>query len=205
MSIKLPNFNDSKCVIFTACGEVQPTKEKEIPFYKTRKDMVGYYKAGRKNAFIDIMLPSSKSNLHLHIDCVLASNIQKKSIPKATHEISEIQEKIQPYLNNDIEVHITAFYKLLISELPERGLIKSLIVKEKTGDIELKLTSGSFSITGAPIHEVGWKIHESEKIVSIKIEGFKSDVLDDLYLIRLFQWMDDNFNIFVLSKSPNHA
>ena len=203
MSIRLPSFTNSKCYLFTACSLIKPEKKRVIILQKIKNPVISYYKAGRKNAFINVYLPSNKSDRHIHVDCAVMSFIPKELRPKPSHELIEIKNLLSNYNKFKIEVTVSAIFRLPIVELPEKGLIRSLFVREKTGETEIKLNGGSFSISGAPISDIDWKIRSDEENVYIKIKGTKSEIFDDDYLIRLFKWIENNFFIFILSKTKN--
>ena len=61
-----------------------------------------------------------------------------------------------------------------------------------------------FLITGAPITEIIWPtIPDDNQIgVMIEAENFKTKV-DDNYLVRALNMLDNGFKVFVLGKLPN--
>ena len=90
-----------------------------------------------------------------------------------------------------------------MSELPERGVIRALFEEQQTGKMTVKLTGGTFSIAGAPVNEICWSIDENKKEASITVEAEKVVEIEESYLQKQLDWINNQFNIFVLMRTDN--
>ena len=189
MNIKFPSFKNTECVNLTVCGELKLDKSKKISLLKTTKTMISSYRANNKKAYIRVIAERENSNYYLQIDSALSEFFGKGNTPKTIHNINEVRSFLKKYLGYAIYVFIDATFKTAINNLPSKGLIRTLNAGTKEGNIGVKLTAGTFAISGAPIFKIVWNTYKENKIknISIRVIAEKSDIIDELYLIRLFK------------------
>jgi hypothetical protein len=201
MSLHLPLFQDQYCTAITACGRIRGDSISPKLLAK-RRVMIASYAVPSGVAYMQI-LPTEKSSAHLHIDCVLASCFREGNVPKVTHKMSTLQNLLKHAVGLEIDVVVIGTFVLSLSELPEQGLIRSLFVEQKMGDIAVRLTGGTFSISGAPIKQVRWSIQGKDGKAHVEVRAETSKRIEENYLPSLVDWVNDQFSLFLLGRTKN--
>jgi len=99
-----------------------------------------------------------------------------------------------------IEAGITAYFEVPLAELSETGLVRALLTEHKILDMSVKLTRASLSLMGTPVKNIDWGIHERNKrqVVVVRMQAERSVNVDDNYLSESWNWIDEQFLLFVL-------
>ncbi len=202
MNIKLPDFKDSRCEGFVACGELIRDKKRKIYFQKKDSTFFGRYKGEKENVYLRIIIPESKQDLHLHIDCYSTSYFGKDNTPKGKSQITKIRKILDYYSDYSIDLQVTAKFNILYKNLPE-GVIRFLTSKREIDSIESRMTGGALSFTGLPIREITFQLSTNGDRIYITITGNKTEKFDNDYLLRLSNWIEKQFNFYVLGKTKN--
>ena len=134
---------------------------------------------------------------HFHVDIARPSYFGTGNIPKPTHSWESVQKFWAKFLNQKIKLRGVGFYNLPYDALPEAGLIKSVAVESKSGEIGMRLTAGTISLSGAPIQRLKWSLKNAEKTVAVELETRKEQVLSELYLLDAQKIVDGSFKVFV--------
>ena len=198
MAIELPKFEKTYGVMLTACGELKgrSSKIKELHERKTR---VARYKSSNGTAFVRSRLVK-KGGTYLHVDCALGKIFSQKT--KVTHSKAEVLEIIEDVRGLEIELGIIGRFEVPISKLPETGLVRALSTEHSISDMSVKLTGASLSLMGTPVKKIDWGIHERKKseMVFVTIRGERPIKVDDKYLSESWNWIDEQFLLFVLGR-----
>jgi hypothetical protein len=203
MSIKLPDFRNSRCQMLTACGEITGAKEPRVADLLKKKALIAVYKAAGDKAFVRVLGGRTSAN-HLHIDVAKAGIFRGKD-PKATHKKSDLDRILKQVIGNTIDVGVEGEFLMPLGVLPADGVVRSLSVEKKSGNVALRMTAGTLSVEGAPVQSVEWEIRDGGKNVQISLLAErKSVVIDDNYLVDLLKWIESMLAVFVLGKE-NHA
>ncbi len=201
MAIELPKFEDKYGVMLTACGRLKGISRAPSGAAREEKARVARYQTGSGTAFVRSWFTGKKKR-QLHIDCALGSVFVSRQKPKATHKKSEVLDSIESVLGEQIDVRISAHFDVPFNDLPETGLIRAFSPEQKSGDMTARLTGCTFSLTGAPVTGVRWNIREEGKkrIVRVSMKAEKLETISEQYLTGLWDWMEQQFRLFVLRR-----
>jgi hypothetical protein len=200
MAIKLPTFEKSYGLIMTVCGKLKQASS-QTKKGRDQKPKVARFSTPAGNAFIRVWV-TGKPVSHLHVDCALQKFFPKDRIPKVTHKKVDVLKVIKRVIGLQIDVNIRACFGVPITELPEGGIVRALSVEQKTNDMSVKLTGGSLAVTGAPVSRVQWRIAKdnAKTVVEIQMEGETSSTISENYLQESWQWINNQFSLFVLGR-----
>ena len=203
MGIELPTFENSYCFLLTACGELGGKEIRTKRWPREEDPKVARYRTASGTALVRAWL-AGKPVRHLHVDCVLREFFPENKIPKATHKKAEVLKVIESVMGTEIDVSVVGCFKMPMTKLPKGGVIRSLSVEQKTGDVSIRLTGGSYALTGAPVKEIHWKeLQEGKRSVHVRIKGEKTSKVSEAYLREMWDWINDQFSLFVLGKTKN--
>lgn len=203
MGIELPTFENSRCLLLTACGKLRTNELRTKGSLRAEDPKVARYLTSAGTALVRAWL-AGKPVKYLHVDCALREFFPKNKVPKATHKKDEVLKIIESVLGTDIDVSIVGCFEVPIIELPESGIIRSLSLEQKTVDVSIKLTGGSFSLTGVPVKKIDWgELEDGKRAVHVQIEGERASRVSEAYLREMWDWINDQFSLFVLGKTKN--
>jgi hypothetical protein len=194
MPIVLPKFTNAYCQQLTACSHVLTEDKALLRVFNDEPVMVATVGQGKSKLFVRVALNEGE---HLHVDVAKPSYFGAKNVPKPTHRWEAVQKLWARFLNQKIKLRGVGFYRLPFSELPESGLIKSVAVESKSGDVGMKLTAGTVTLTGAPIQRLKWSLKNVAKTVVVELETRREQMLSELYLLDVQKVVDGTFKVFV--------
>jgi len=201
MAIELPKFENTYGVMLTACGQLKGQASKIKALCERKKPRVARYISAAGTAFVRSRLAIvNKGGIYLHVDCVQGKVFSTK--PKVTHKKTEVLEIIEAVRGLEIEAGIIARFEVPIAKLPETGLVRALSTERRISDMSVKLKGAAVSITGTPIKNIDWGIHEKKKkqIVHVRMRAERVVKVDDKYLSESWNWIDEQFLLFVLGR-----
>ena len=206
MAVKLPKFEGKYGLMVTACGQLKGTNVAPGSAGREKKPRVARYQTPSGIAFVRSWF-AGKTKRHLHMDCALGSVFRHRPKPKTTHRKAEVLQLIEGVLGKKIDVHITEHFDIPFGDLPKTGLIRSLSPKQKSGDMTVKLTGCSLSLTGVPVTSIRWNIRKEGKkrIVHVCIEAERSETISEQYLPGLCTWMEKQLLLFVLGRREDES
>ena len=200
MNLRLPTFKTTKIRALTACGKVESDSPEVNDILKTQKDMTTKYVIDGNDIYFSLLF-GGKSGKHLHMDCVFPTFIKKSKLPKINHQIDDVLNLISNFNGIKVKIGVVGLYISPVAEIPENCLIRSLSTEQKTGEISIKLSSGSCTISGAPVTKMSWSIDDKTNEVMINLQAEKEDIVDEEYLLRINDWIDKQYNLFILGKA----
>jgi hypothetical protein len=72
-------------------------------------------------------------------------------------------------------------------------------IESRSGDMGIKLTAGTISLSGAPVQRLKWSLIKSKaNKVEVELESRKERVLSELYLLETLETIDNAFGLFVM-------
>lgn len=199
MGAKLPEFKGSHCRALMLCGQLQNAGKELTDWVKKQKTLITSYEDARKVIFLRSMM-GGKSGKHVHIDLAHPDSFEEEDAPKANQSLEFFQKRFEKVEGLEIAVKFVASFVVKASELPERGMVRSMAIETKTGDLKIKMTSGTYSLSGAPISGVRWSQVEDSDEFRIRIDGQRSVTIGENYLVDHFAWGEQMLNTFILGK-----
>ena len=199
MPLELPRLEQTSCEILTACAHVLTGSDALLQKLAKEDPMTARYGAGSGASYLRV-LPGGKSGKHLHIDCALAEYFAGRKRPKTTHRKAEVLRFLDSALGSSVDVCVRTGFVLPLSELPERGFIRSLCSEEGAAGVSIKLIEGRASITGAPARSIWWSVDQKKGEVTVQMEADRSTEVKETYLKDCLDWGSGLLHLFVLGK-----
>ena len=200
MTFALPEIQKANCKSFTACAHVV-TKDKLLSkFFSSKRVFVASIKQGQSRRFVRLCVGESG---HLHLDIATPAYFREGRKPKPTHKWPQVQTLLGRFLGQEIQVRAEGVFSLPLQKLPESGFIRMLSVESKSPKVSMKLTGGTFSVTGAPIQRIGWSLDRDGKGIEVRLRSTVKATLNETYLEELFRSLDESLQVFVLSNERN--
>ena len=200
MALRIPRFEDTSCLILTVCGLVEDEKSPLPKLMKDRDECVAAIRIAKKPAFLRLAAGGKKGR-HLHVDCALQDFFPKSKVPKASCKKQDIVDILAAMEGTGIDAGISAGFEIKASDLPEKGLINSFATEQRSADMSMKLTGGTLDIEGAPVTRLVWTLRKNT--VFVRLEAERKETVDDDYLARTLSWINAQFDLFVLGKTPD--
>ncbi len=201
MEIMLPEFKGGYCQLVTACGKLLRNKKQRKSLPKA-KSKVARYRTQSGTALVRAWIKGKGNTRYLHVDCALREYFPKDNVPKATHTKAEVTRIIEHAVGNDIDVSITGCFEIPMTKLPEGAIIRLLSEEQKTASISMKMTKGTFSLTGAPIKRIDWiELKDKKNLLHVIIQGDIRSTVSEKHMCEMWEWINTQFKLFVLGKS----
>ncbi len=198
MEIVLPEFKGGHCRLVTACGELLGSTAQRKSLRKA-KSKVARYRTPSGTALVRAWIDGKGNTRYLHVDCALREYFPKGSAPKVTHTKAEVTRIIERAVGRDIDVSIVGCFEVPMAKLPEGGIIRLLSEEQKTAGVSMKMTRGTFSLTGAPIKRIDWRESKDKKrSINVVIEGDVRRTVSEEYMCEMWEWINKQFQLFVL-------
>jgi len=96
-------------------------------------------------------------------------------------------------------------FLLPFERLPEASPIRALSVESKTAKMSMKLTSGAFSVTGAPIEKITWSLIKDGKGIELRLRSTRKATINEMYLVDLFSLLNESLQVFVLDDEKKSS
>ena len=200
MTFILPEIEKAHCKSFTACAHVV-TKDKSLgKHFSGKRPFVASVKRGQSHRFVRLCVEKSG---HLHLDIATPAYFPKGLKPKPTHKWPQIQTALGRFLGQELQVRAEGVFSLPLQSLPELGFIRMVSVESKSPKVSMKLTGGTFSVTGAPIQRIEWSLERDGKGIEVHLRSTVKATLNETYLEELFRLLNESLQIFVLSNERN--
>ncbi|MBI2925243.1 MAG: hypothetical protein HYY24_06010 [Verrucomicrobia bacterium] len=200
MTIALPEIEKAGCRSFTACGRVA-TKDKSLSkFFADKRTLIASIKRGRSQRFVRLCFGQAG---HLHVDVATPTYFPEEWKPKPTCTWPRIQALLDRFFGQRIPVRVEGVFSLPVERLPESGFIRMLSVESMLPNVSMKLTGGTFSVTGASIQRIAWSLEREGKRIEVRLRSTVEATLNETYLEELFGLLSESLHVFVLGNERN--
>src|SRR5882672_2959481 len=166
MTFALPELEKANCKSFTACAQVVAKGKPRSKFFSDRKPLVASIGQGKSKRFARLFVQKSG---HLHLDIATPALFRDGGNPKAPHSWQQIQSWLGRFAGQEFQVRAEAIFSVPVQNLPESGFIQILSVKSPSQQVSMKLTGGTFSVTGAPVQRIAWSLEGDGKGVEVRL------------------------------------
>jgi len=194
MPIVLPKFANSYRQQLTACSRILTEDKSLLRLFKDEPVFVAGVSRGKSKLYVRAALDQGA---HFHVDIAKPSYFSLKNRPEPTHSWDTIEKLWERFLNQKIRFRGVGIYTIPFADLPDRGLIRSVSIETKSGEVGMKLTSGAITFSGAPIQRLRWSLKNEGKNVAIELETRREQILSEVYLLDTEKIVDDAFDVFV--------
>ena len=200
MTFDLPEIEKADCKLFTACGRVVTRDKSLSKFFSGKRPLIASVKHGRSQQFVRLCFGEAG---HLDVDVATPAYFREGWKPKPTHTWPQIQALLGRFVGQKIQVRIEGVFSLPVERLPESGFIRMLSVESNFPNVSMKLTGGTFSVTGTSIQRIAWSLEHDGKRFEVRLRSTVKATLKETYLEELFRSLDESLQVFVLSKERN--
>ena len=203
MAVELPKFENPCGLILTVCGKLKnPTIKSQEKEPKTTP--VAKYETSAGIAFLRAWI-KDKKEIYLHVDCAVSRFFPKGRTPEVTCKKDSILNTIESVFGVEIDSRVEACFDIPFSDLPEKGTIRSLYTEQKSADISMQLTGADVSFTGAPLQQLKWNVRKEKELLVARVwvKGERVTTVSDKYLLESWDWINEQFSIFVLGRRKN--
>lgn len=197
MTFVLPEIEKADCQSFTACGRVVTGDKSLSKLFSRKQPLIASVKHGRSLRFVRLCFDEGG---HLHLDVATSAYFRSRWKPKPTHTWQRIQDSLSRFADNGIQVRAAGVFVLPFDRLPESSLIRALSVESKTPKVSMKLTGGTFSVTGAPIQKITWSLANDGKGIEVRLRSMLKATVNETYLVELFRLLNESLQVFVLGN-----
>jgi hypothetical protein len=195
MQLKLPTLGNSRCVVLTACGELKGINADLKKWMADQGRMSAVIGQGKERRYLRVYFGGNSGN-HLHIDLLRPSMLLSK--PEPTDSLKDALKKLERFVGLEVVASFEGKFEVKIADLPSGGIIRSLLLESKTGNVEITVSGAQFTITGAPISEIRWLALSDEKIgLSLEAEPVKTTITEG-YLVKALDILETGLDVFVL-------
>ena len=196
MTFALPDIKKSNCKSFTACAHVGTKGRLPSKVFSGRRPFVASVNQGTSRRFVRLCVEKSG---HLHLDVATPAYFPEWK-PKPTHTWQQIQALLEHFVGREIRVRIEATFTVPFGKLPESGFIRMLSVESKSPKVSMKLTGGTFTVTGAPIQRIAWTLDPDGKAIEIRLRTIVKTTLNEGYLEDSFRLLNESLQVFVFDN-----
>ena len=193
--IRLPDFLDTRCVYFQACGRLLRRAQASDDTLVSMRSM----KAGR--AYLRFFAGGPKKN-HLHLDIALAKLFPPDRKPPTNAKTPEILAQLGRHKGQDLELLLLGRYIIDITEANDSGLlfVGPRAVVSTVNDATATVAGASLMISDdANVDYIRWELFEAEALIDI-YGRCKLRVSDD-YLVTAFDLMQAAFTTYILGEA----
>ena len=191
-------FEGGHGLMLSVCGELKTTDQMPaIQGVQTAK-----YDTREGEAFVRAWISGKKAR-YLHVDCARSVLFPTGETPKVTGKKEDILKLIESVSGIDLEATVCACFRVPLSVVPESGLIRSLLPEHKSDDVSMKMTGATFSLGGAPISRLQWRVlstKDKQDMVHVDLRGDRRFQVSDKYLSEAWSWIYGQFSLFVLGQ-----
>lgn len=200
MTFNLPEMEKADCQSFTACGRVVTKNKSLSKLFSGTRPLVASVKHGRSQRFVRLCFDKGG---HLHLDVATPAYFGGQWKPKPTHTWPRIQDSLGRFIGEKIQVRAVGVFSVPFQKLPESSLIRMLSVESNSTKGSMKLTGGTFSVTGASIQRISWSLDDDRKGVEIRLRSTLKTTLNETYLVDLFNLLNESLHLLVLDDEKN--
>ncbi|MEK7677951.1 MAG: hypothetical protein AAB676_19140 [Verrucomicrobiota bacterium] len=195
MTFALPEIETADCKSFTACGRVVTRDKSLSKFFSGTRPLIASVKHGRSQRFIRLCFGEAG---HLHLDVATPVYFQGRWKPKPTHTWPHIQGLLSRFIGQKIQVRAAGVFALPLEKLPRSSLVRMLSVESKSPKVSMKLTGGTFSVSGAPIQRLTWSLADDRKGIEVRLRSTLKATVNETYLVDLFRLLNESLQVLVL-------
>lgn len=204
MTVRLPDFADTNCVLFTVCGAVDTAEPKAVKWLSETRELVAKTKIGGKPFVLRVITGKAPYENHLHIDLAAVDFWGKKGAPTATSKLKQIQELLEIVRDAVCNAVVEGTFVLPISELPliVQNYIQVATTPTVVGGVRIRTTGGGLSVEGAPVNSIQWWALEKKRVM-IELTGRQSLPINGEYLQASWESIESTFNKLLKGDRPN--
>jgi hypothetical protein len=201
MELVLPDLSKSSCLSIRMCGEIVSSLNKDLMrWLKDAERFAAKFKQGEEVYFLGLIL-GGRSGKHVHID-IFHQAFAPETIKSKYVKLQQIFETLDRLSGLTIKRGVEGLFPVELKDLPKGGIIDSLFIETKAGNMSVKVKGADLAITGAPVNEISWFALEDEDTIGVRLEAVQNNAtLSESYLTSALETLEQALNIFVLGRT----
>jgi len=203
-TLEIPELGDENLIELTVRGRLRNTASKPKGKLKKLEDGILARVGGKKSVrYIDVFGSTTGDN-HLHVDVMVRPPAWARD--KRLRPLGEVQSAIMDFAGLPIDVRIIGEFIVEVSELPERGVIRSAMSGARHAGLTTRQTAQTLTINDVAIKELKWfQPTAAEELVVISLAAQKLAHIESGYLLECENFIVQNFNTLVFGGKSNAA
>jgi hypothetical protein len=197
MAIKLPNLSGAGAHRLIACARIKKSDKSVQQLLKERRSLIFPYTASGRNFFGRLITGGFVG--HFHVECATPEYFPAGMKPKPNATLKEFEAIAEPVMGCDAGIRIKCFFEVPLAALSKTGVIQTLSAETIAAGVSVKLTAGTLTLSGSPIHRVEWRLENDERI-RIGLDSLRTQQITQDYLNELLAWSRSLFDVIILSK-----
>lgn len=199
MAIRFPRLGLSACKNLTFCADIKSAEKGFLHELRTKRYMVATFQIASHVMYVRAMTSGGAAK-HLHVDYASADFFNNGKTPKVTHKKADVEKLLMMAIGATVDALVQGTFIVGINRLPVQGLIAQLSSKQGGPELAIRMTAGTFEISGAPIAQIRWAIREKQKQMWVEIAANRSLRITDTVLPEQANWLNTQLERFVLGK-----
>ena len=200
MTIRLPNIPKlPACKWFSACAQVDTTDEKVIKWLKGHHNYLAQVRIYGRPFFVRV-LTGGDPDTHFHLDVMSPGLFDPSESKKITHK--QLQEELKVISGQKAEAFAEGAFFVPVAGVPP--IIGQVLGPTVTSGLRIRMTSGSYSVDGAPIGTISWRLQKGAKDVLVELRTKRmSIILNESYLENFLEPVEAGFSAFIKADGSN--
>ena len=167
MSPEIPDFGGTPCRDLTVCAHIEDIEDVDVATRRRLQryedgELVVHIKQKHCFAVVDT---GGRTDNHFHVD--LYAEPAFDDAPKPTGSVRDFGGRFKIIEGHQIRVDSDATFVVTVDRLPP--IVLKTMVSTQAGDVEIKVTGGRLSVTGAHVSRITWWLHSNESEAAVRI------------------------------------
>lgn len=202
MVLRVPSFKHKSLQLLSLCGyataeklpipKVRPGKSRFLSARATRDGQAVFVRAGHSRF---------RSQHHLHVD--VAQEKWFDEPPKTDAKIGDVLRIVEEVIGRELNVHLEGLFRVPTSGLP--AIIRTTMVETRSDGIEIQMTGGKLSVTGAPVETISWSLDPHKNGARVTLEARTKVTVSESYLEDGVELIEGAFRALILGGEIDAA
>ncbi|MCH8216356.1 MAG: hypothetical protein IH892_06245, partial [Planctomycetes bacterium] len=119
-------------------------------------------------------------------------------------DINEVHKLVDRFAGLDVRIALSAEYSIPLNQLPERGMISTLLgVETESCGVNLSVDGASMSIEDDVFTRIRWFYNKNKKCIEANLEAQTESEIDDEYLEDAVELMRVGLECFIFETSED--
>ena len=202
MAIQLPDLSKKNCKYLVVCGDLITKEKSLVKWLKKESRKLYRAKYGSSGGWGVVMarFGGGENEIDVHLD-ITSKDFLVEPISKVKGKLADLEEALDHVIGQRIAAGVDGYFVVKDSDLPE--MIKRAQIRSESDGVGIRTASGSFAVSGAPIHVIDWHAKESTSDILVHMAAQKTITIGESYLEDALELMETAFSAFIKKANPN--
>src|SRR5262249_61895081 len=98
---------------------------------------------------------------------------------------------VEPFLGRQIQTELDGWFRAPAGQVSP--LISSTFGETVAGPVQVRMTGGTLTVRGAPLHTINWKLPEKGEYVEFILEAKQNATFDGSYIVDALDLIETAF------------